>query len=255
MTYTALLSLAILRDDFSKLDRHGLIEFIRACQTEEGSFTTVPKNGDTDLRTLYCAFAISSMLNDWSGIDVDRALSFVKSCRTYEGGYGQYPHCEASGGPTYTAIAAIHLAPPSHKRLTTEEQQKTIHWLMHNQSSCGGFKGRTNKEADACYCFWCGASLKILGASELVDYRSLSKFVAECQFKFGGIGKAPGEGPDPYHTYLSLAATSIYPPPSDSNGAPRATWELDTFDPLLNARDETARWIREHIPDPIREGP
>jgi hypothetical protein len=58
---------------------------------------------------------------------------------------------------------------------------------------------------------------------------------------------------DPYHTYLSLAAISIYPPPSDSNGAPRATWELDSFDPLLNARDETARWIREHIPVPTRE--
>lgn len=38
MTYTALLSLAILRDDFSKLDRSGLVTFLRACQHEDGRF-------------------------------------------------------------------------------------------------------------------------------------------------------------------------------------------------------------------------
>ena len=36
MTYTAILSLAILRDDFSRLDREGLVEFIKSCQCEDG---------------------------------------------------------------------------------------------------------------------------------------------------------------------------------------------------------------------------
>ena len=36
MTYTALLSLAILRDDFSRLDRPGLIRFLRSCQKPNG---------------------------------------------------------------------------------------------------------------------------------------------------------------------------------------------------------------------------
>jgi hypothetical protein len=45
------------------------------------SFTTTPGGGESDLRTLYCAFAISAMLDDWSGVNVERALSFVASCR------------------------------------------------------------------------------------------------------------------------------------------------------------------------------
>lgn len=45
------------------------------------SFTTTPGGGESDLRTLYCAFAISAMLDDWSGVDVERAKSFVASCR------------------------------------------------------------------------------------------------------------------------------------------------------------------------------
>lgn len=36
MTYTALLSLAILRDEFSRLDREGLLKFLRACQRDDG---------------------------------------------------------------------------------------------------------------------------------------------------------------------------------------------------------------------------
>ena len=36
MTYTAFLALAILRDDFSKLDRSGIIKFLRSCQREDG---------------------------------------------------------------------------------------------------------------------------------------------------------------------------------------------------------------------------
>ena len=102
MTYTALLSLAMLRDDFSRLDRPGLISFLKACQNEDGryanpimraqtrsydfptglySFSVEPYGGDTDLRTMYCAFAISRMLDDWSGVCLDQALRFIASCR------------------------------------------------------------------------------------------------------------------------------------------------------------------------------
>ncbi|KAJ7760507.1 terpenoid cyclases/protein prenyltransferase alpha-alpha toroid [Mycena metata] len=97
MTYTALLTLAILRDDFSNLDRAGLLTFVRACQRDDGSFSIVPGSAETDLRTLYCAFCICDMLGDWSGVDVERALKFIGTCRTYEGGYGQASYCEASG--------------------------------------------------------------------------------------------------------------------------------------------------------------
>lgn len=36
MTYTALLSLSILRDNFSRLDRKGLLKFLRSCQNVDG---------------------------------------------------------------------------------------------------------------------------------------------------------------------------------------------------------------------------
>ena len=97
VTYTALISLAILRDDFTRLDRRGLVTFLRSSQREDGrfvltpieiglanraeSFTSDPTGGDTDLRLTYCAFVICTLLNDWSGLNVERALEFVRRCR------------------------------------------------------------------------------------------------------------------------------------------------------------------------------
>lgn len=92
--------------------------------------------------------------------------------QTYEGGYGQTPRGESLGGPTYCAVAALHLVPADHvcapqARLQRAEWHATVRWLLHMQSQTlasvdgGGFAGRTNKLADACYGFWCGAALAV----------------------------------------------------------------------------------------------
>ncbi|CAK5267646.1 unnamed protein product [Mycena citricolor] len=177
----------------------------------------------------------------------------VTGLQTYEGGYGQDPFCEASGGPTYIALASLHLATrDTGSPLTSSERHRSIHWLVHNQEDSGGFRGRTGKTADACYSFWCGAGLKLLGASDLVDAESHASFIASCQFKFGGICKFPGETPDPYHTYLAMASLALYPPSVDISVA--ASWKIAPIDALLNATEDTVRWIRHHVPAPRTVG-
>jgi len=184
-------------------------------------------------------------------VDVSRAIRFIATCRTYEGGYGQSPFGEAQGGTTYCALASLYLAPSTSSTpsepLTPQQRRQTIRWLVHNQGECGGFHGRTEKEPDACYCFWSGASLELLGAKDLIDSSALATFLARCQYKFGGIAKSPGEHPDPYHTYLSLAAISIYPPPEIATSP---SWEFKPLDSLLNANKQTVEWARRYIPGP-----
>ncbi|KIJ54512.1 hypothetical protein M422DRAFT_152995 [Sphaerobolus stellatus SS14] len=265
MTYTALLSLSILRDDFSRLDHAGILKFLKSTQHLDGSFSSLPIgtiSSESDLRLTFCAFAICSMLDDWSHIDVDNAIRFIQQCRTYEGGYGEVPNREAQGGPTYCALASLALAakhlhpkdgmeemPELDEFLSPHDKKETTRWLVQKQK--GGFQGRTEKSPDACYCFWCGASLKILNEEGLVDKDANTGFLSACQYKHGGIAKAPGEIPDPYHTYLSLASLALYPPTEEwladcpDEGV---SWKLEQLDPLLNLRVETARWARTHIP-------
>lgn len=254
MTYCALLALAVLRDDYAALDRPALARMVGACQDADGGFATMPGAGDADLRMTYCAFVVCALLDDWSCIDLARALSYIHRCRTYEGGYGQTPHGESLGGPTYCALAALHLVPAdnacaSRAQLQPAERRATVRWLLHTQTQTqlgGGFAGRTNKLPDACYGFWCGAALSILGAGDLLDAHALGAFLARCQYKFGGISKAPGEHPDPYHTYLSIAAAAIV--------SPDPKWELQPLDPLINATHDTARWAKTRVCGTAPEG-
>jgi len=237
MTFSAILSLAILRDDFKRLDRAGLRIFLRRMQRPDGSFIAIPNSIESDLRMVYAVFVICQLLNDWDAIDVPKALEFIHSCRTYEGGYGQRPYLEAQGGTTYCALASLALC-PSAPELSANDRSRTLRWLSDRQ--IGGFQGRTEKAQDACYSFWCGGSLKILAAEKLVNVKANADFLLECQFKFGGIAKVPGDHPDPMHTYLSLAALSIYPASDEMQ-------LLKKMDVAINATQETAAWAREHL--------
>ncbi|PQE03438.1 hypothetical protein CJF30_00005427 [Rutstroemia sp. NJR-2017a BBW] len=69
-----------------------------------------------------------------------------------------------------------------------------------------GFNGRCNKRADTCYTFWVGASLNMLGHSDLINKDGARRFLLEkTQHMIGGFGKTPGDPPDIYHSYLGLA--------------------------------------------------
>ena len=83
VTYTALITLAILRDDFTRLDRQGLVMFLESTRKRmDGSLLLSKFAGlieckaslevqwearDADLRLTYCTFVISALLNDLSG--------------------------------------------------------------------------------------------------------------------------------------------------------------------------------------------
>lgn len=77
MTYIGLVTLLILGDDLSRVDRKSIVEGMRACQNSDGSFTAVIVGCESDMRFLYCACCISKILNDWSGIDKTRAIDYI----------------------------------------------------------------------------------------------------------------------------------------------------------------------------------
>lgn len=77
MTYTGLVTLLILGDDLSRIDRESLVEGVRACQNPDGSFTAMVTGCESDMRFLYCACCVSAILDNWSGVDIARATDYI----------------------------------------------------------------------------------------------------------------------------------------------------------------------------------
>lgn len=211
MTYTALALLRILGDDFTGVKRKPIMEALKQLQCSDGSFMPIVEGAESDMRFVFCAAAISSLLEDWSGVDVDRMLSFVKSSQSYDFGYGLNPCLESHGGATYCAVASLNLI--GWKFSTEGDLSNLTTWGVHQQGEFGGFRGRCNKVVDPCYAFWIGASLEILGSFHLVDKAALRATILECQCNYGGFSKIPNQHPDPLHTFYSICGLSLIKEP------------------------------------------
>ncbi|GAA99528.1 uncharacterized protein L969DRAFT_47466 [Mixia osmundae IAM 14324] len=208
MTYTALLSLAMLGDtSLSHVDRVGAVAFVKACQGRDGSFAPFPRSNERDVRFSYCACAIATLLDDWSCIDRDSLVHYLLRCRGFDGAFGQVPGAESQGGTTYCCLASLAMADSLHK---IDDPASLIRWSVSRQvepdeeqrealaergqtDRMAGFEGRPGKPPDACYSFWQTASLQILG-EDVGDVRADTAWLLACQDeRRGGIARSPGD--------------------------------------------------------------
>ena len=180
-------------------------------------------NGESDLRSTYCAMVIASTLNliNWDDLDNDPltkgVVENIKNCQTFEGGLGPEPFCEAHGGYSYCGIATLVLL----KKLNEIDTNSFLRWLVNRQMiKEGGFNGRTNKLVDSCYSFWQGSVFNMLYMADkkytfddelLYDQLSLQAYILfACQnTKIGGLIDKPGKYPDLYHSNYSIASLSL----------------------------------------------
>lgn len=228
-TYCALAILKIVGYDLSLINSTSILKSMRSLQQPDGSFMPIHIGAETDLRFVYCAAAICSMLKSWDGMDREKAKEYISNCQSYDGGFGLVPGSESHGGATFCAIASLRLMgfiedDSFAKNATTSfiDVPLLIEWTLQRQGLDGGFQGRLNKPSDTCYAFWVGGVLKILGAQKLIHKRGLRKFLLTCQTKYGGFSKTPGVIPDIYHSYYGFCAFSLL----EESGLPSMCVEL-----------------------------
>ncbi|KAJ1949099.1 Geranylgeranyl transferase type-1 subunit beta [Linderina macrospora] len=205
-TYSALCALVLLGDSLERVDKPAIIGAMRQLQQESGCFSPHPHTTERDPRFIYCACAVAEILGDWSGIDIDAAVAYIQRCVCYDGGVTQGEFQEAHGGHLYCCVASLALM----RRLDAIPVDRVLKWALFRQSD--GYNGRINKAPDACYAFWVGASVEMMGGHDLIDADGTFAFLMKCQSKFGGVAKTPGEYPDPLHSALGLVGYSFCRP-------------------------------------------
>ena len=214
----------------SYTDKNGIYLITRDKNNEFNSYHTAYPgtfqnyiNGESDLRSTYCAMVIASVLNLINSEDLDNdpltkgVVENIKNCQTFEGGLGPEPYCEAHGGYSFCGIASLVLL----KQLDKIDMNLFLRWLVNRQMiKEGGFNGRTNKLVDSCYSFWQGSIFNLIYMGDkkftydmelLYDQLSLQAYIIfACQDKkHGGIADKPGESPDLFHTNYATASLSL----------------------------------------------
>lgn len=232
MTYCALLVLAMLGDDYSRVDKDAVVEGLRALQQPDGSFQSVAFGTENDTRFVFCACAISFMMQDFRGVDVDKTAAFLLASQSYDGGFGILPNQETHSGAIYTAVASLALL----GRVDDVDRESLERFLLMRQ--VGGFNGRINKKPDTCYTFWVGGSLQMLALEHLMDRDAARPFLMSCQSAIGGFSKYPGKYPDAVpdilHSYYSVCGLSLlgepgFAPIQSCVGLTKSTFDAAPF--------------------------
>lgn len=232
-TYCALCILLMLGEDYTgKIDREAVMGYVKKCQEQDGSFRSlVDINelpfGDGDLRQTYMACCIRRMLHYDGGendIDIDSLEKNVLGQVTYNGGLGT---CESHAGYTFCGLVSLKLIGKLDAK--SAKWEKTIDWLAHRQidyneynkevlsyefadeTDKGSFNGRDNKFGDTCYAFWCAGSLKVFDKESFINGSKLENYLLNVTQNsiMGGFSKTDADDPDPYHSFLGLAALTI----------------------------------------------
>ncbi|PIN20832.1 Protein geranylgeranyltransferase Type I, beta subunit [Handroanthus impetiginosus] len=219
-TYCALAILKTVGYELSLIDSELLLKSMKNLQQPDGCFMPIHTGGETDLRFVFCAAAICSMLKNWSGMDRAKAKEYIINCQSYDGGFGLIPGAESHGGATYCAVASLKLMGFIEEDLLSKNASCHIinvplllNWSLQKQGQDGGFQGRPNKPTDTCYAFWVGGVLRILGAEKFINEKALHGFLLTCQSEYGGFSKFPRLPPDLYHSYYGFCGFSLLKEP------------------------------------------
>lgn len=244
-TLFALYNLLILECNYAKiLDRHKIMKFVRKCQVdlgpEKGAFVPAldPDGkllGETDLRHCYIAASIRKLCkydqlpyeDRTNDINVENLKNFLLDRLGITGGFSSLKYAEPHLGLTFCALATFRVL---DIKLPQQIYDTVIDFLCRRQvdhpkytknnyefwepEQIGGFNGRINKSSDACYSWWCTASLCMLDRKllRLVNIPSAVKFLLHsCQNEIvGGFSKDFYSSPDPLHSYLALASLALW---------------------------------------------
>lgn len=108
-TYSALNCLKILGDDLGRLNKPSLLDSVRKCQQEDGSFSSFRNTDEADLRFVYAALSICRLLNSLESVDIEKSFAYIRSCYNPDGGFGLRPGCESHTGAIYCAVSSCKL--------------------------------------------------------------------------------------------------------------------------------------------------
>ena len=188
--------------------REALIEYVASMQLSDGSFRG-DVWGECDMRFVYDAFSILTILDGLHTIKVERAVEWIVRCVNYDGGFGWLPGCESHAAACFVAVGALTLADNLHNAVSVDELG---YFLCTRQTAMGGLNGRPEKAPDVCYSWWILSTLTMINRLHWIDPDKLCQWILLCQDK-----------PPTKEVLMAAASASVIPAPASAIPAPAST--------------------------------
>lgn len=184
LVYWILHALSILDDMPDVGTLSNIVQFLTACQHEEGGYGGGPCQYP-HLGTTYAAVNALSIIGTdeaYDSIDRSSLQKFLWTVRDVDGSFALHKGGEQDVRGAYCAISVAKLT----NTYTDALFDKTAEWIVSCQTYEGGFAGCPGMEAHGGYAF-CGiASLALLNKVHLCDIESLLRWSVNRQMKVEG---------------------------------------------------------------------
>lgn len=193
-----------LMESSDKMDKPGVIKFLKECQTEEGGFRPVQGHDPHLLNTL-SAVQIAVIFDCLEEIDVEGVVKYVKGLQTDQGSFMGDQWGEIDNRFTFCAVACLSLL----GRLSELEVDKAADFVKSCLNFDGGFGSRPGAESHAGLIYTCVGTLAVTGHLHYVDADRLGWWLAERQLNSGGLNGRPEKLPDVCYSWWVLASLKI----------------------------------------------
>ena len=74
-----------LGDDLSRINRTNILKGLKNLQNPDGSFIASKEEQDCDMRFVYCAASICTLIDSFEGINTEKMVDYILKSQSYEG--------------------------------------------------------------------------------------------------------------------------------------------------------------------------
>ncbi|CAG7681825.1 unnamed protein product [Allacma fusca] len=185
LCYWILHSLNLLNVKLAREETHAISDFLARCQSiTEGGFGGGPGQF-AHLAATYAAINAIVCLNSVDALKIinrEKLLEFIKSMKLKDGSFRMHRGGEVDVRAAYCAIVAAKLT----NIYSPELFEGTAEWVVTCQTYEGGFSGYPGMEAHGGYSFCALATLLLLKREQLMNSKSLVRWLAFRQMSLEG---------------------------------------------------------------------
>lgn len=193
-----------LMGQLERMDKRGVLEFVKSCQHPSGGFGPTPEQDPHVLSTL-SAIQVLTLYDSVATVDCEGVVRFVAGLQQPDGSFFGDKWGEVDTRFSFCSLATLALL----NRLDAVDMNKAVNFVVSCMNFDGGFGSMPGSESHAGQIYCCVGALSVAGAMHHIDADWLGWWLCERQLPSGGLNGRPEKLPDVCYSWWVLSSLKI----------------------------------------------